>query len=203
MALLGFLIERLLSFLEFVPEMLRDMDEAALGAVEVSTSHRRTGLGGTADSWNRGRLFPDGRRGTRAPTWCRFRTPGALLLLLCSIYSCTGPAHGPRVLLSRHCVDPPHGSWAVDRWVNGSPNPLCYHKSPILLDNRTAAEVATPQLPPRDNAGTRAPLAPHGDAPGLALHRSKNACTYIPQNVAAHRGIHYDTHACTPPPLPD
>ena len=26
---------------------------------------------------------------------------------------------------------PPRGPWVVDLWVNGSPNPLCYHKSPL------------------------------------------------------------------------
>ena len=51
-ALLGFLIERLLGPLELLPEMLGHMNESALGAVEVSTSHGGTRLGGTADGWH-------------------------------------------------------------------------------------------------------------------------------------------------------
>ena len=30
-------------------------------------------------------------------------------------------------------LGPPHGPRLVDLWVNGSPNPLCYHKSPVLF----------------------------------------------------------------------
>ena len=36
---------------------------------------------------------------------------------------------------------PPHGPWVVDLWVNGSPNPLCYHKSPLLFSNQTASHT--------------------------------------------------------------
>ena len=58
--------------------------------------------------------------------------------------SCVVSTPAPAQLMGREFLrvgiapGPPHGPRVVDLWVNGSPNPLCYHKSPLLFSNQTA-----------------------------------------------------------------
>ena len=57
-------------------------------------------------------------------------------------------------------LGPPHGPRLVDLWVNWSPNPLCYHKSPMLFCvpdgfGRACLRIgAHPKLHPREKQTT-------------------------------------------------
>ena len=61
--------------------------------------------------------------------------------------TCMLSAPTPAQLMGREflrvgiAAGPPHGPRVVDLWVNGSPNPLCYHKSPLLFSNQTASHA--------------------------------------------------------------
>ena len=71
---------------------------------------------------------------------------GSELPVPCSS-SCVLVTPTPAQLMGREffcagiAAGPPHGPRVVDLWVNGSPNPVCYHKSPLLFSNQTASHA--------------------------------------------------------------